>query len=82
MSPKFAVREGVTAFTSTWVPTILKSMSKPFSFSTIWGCEEVIVKFLALPLPEFVTMIPSAKGSEGSTSSVNGSSPITSRCQK
>jgi len=73
--PIRAVSDGSTGLTSTWVPRIEKSTSRPFSFSTIFGCAEVTVKSLAVPWPVLVTISPTAKASEGSVSSVCGSSP-------
>ncbi len=82
MRPRSTVRLGTARWLPTWLPTISKSISRPFSFSTILGCAEVMTSRLASPLPLLFTTRPSAKGSDSSTWSVKGSSPITSRCQK
>ena len=58
---------------------MLKSISKPFSLSTILGCAEEMWRFLAVPLPWFLTSIPRVKGTEGSICIVKGSSAKTSR---
>ena len=82
MLPRSTVSDGVPAWLPTCELTILKSISRPFSFSMILGCAEVMVRSPAPPLPTLVTCRPSANGSLASTASVKGSSPITSRCQK
>ena len=65
----------VIGWSPTRVPMMVKSISRPFSFSTILGWPEVIWKFRALPAPMFFTISPSENGSEGSTAVVKGSSP-------
>ncbi len=74
-SPKSASRLGEKSSPLTLDPMISKSISRPFSFSMILGWAEVTVRLLASPAPLLVTMSPSAKGAEGSTSSVKGLSP-------
>ena len=59
-------------------PVIMKFIKSPFSFSIISGCPEDKVRLLATPYPAFFTITPSVNGMDGSTSSVNGSSPINS----
>ena len=59
-------------------PIMSKSINNPFSLSTISGCAEVILRFLASPKPLFWTNTAKEKGSDTSVASVKGSSPNTS----
>ena len=74
MLPKFTVRDGVMFWPETSVPMIWKSISRPFSFSTILGWLEVMRMFLAVPLPRFSTITARLNGMLGSICGVNGSS--------
>src|SRR2546425_11732690 len=49
-SPKAALRVGAVGWSLTWVPMILKSISRPFSFSMIRGWAEVMWKSWAMPV--------------------------------
>ena len=60
MAPKLAVSEGETSSPATWVPMSWKSISRPRSFSTIWGWAEVMRKLRACPKPSLRTMTPRA----------------------
>ena len=60
IAPKFAVNEGETSSPATCVPMSWKSISKPRSFSTIWGCAEEMRKLRAWPKPSLRTITPNA----------------------
>jgi len=58
-------------------PMILKLTSRPFSFSIISGCPEVMWRFMATPYPAFCIATARANGTDGSLSSVKGLSPTS-----
>ena len=76
--PKFTSSDGDISLVFTCDPMILNSISRPFSFSTIFGWEEDTTMLRHSPCPAFVTISPSGKGSAGSIGAVNGSSEYTS----
>ena len=65
--PRSTVSELLPALAPTCEPMILKLTSRPFSFSTICGWADEIVRLPAPPLPTLTTCKPSAKASDGST---------------
>ncbi len=55
MLPKSTLRAGVTGWFSSWVPMIMKSMSRPLTLSTICGLPPVMVSDWAAPWPMLLT---------------------------